>query len=180
MITPYACMPDTRAAIDFYVAAFGAQVSVEPMVMDDGRIGHAEITMGDARVMMSDPYPELHVVAPAPEGASVTLYLDVADVDATTDRAVAAGAVLDRDRRIPTTAGWPSSATRPGTAGCCTRSDRALRPSGGRHLGVNTHPGREPTCGPATQPRRNSASSASHSQVSYSCGDQPRRPTSSS
>lgn len=95
MITPYVCFPDTRAALDWYVRAFGATVTVEPME-DGGTVGHAEFEVAGARVMASDPYPELHVAPPAAGGAAVTLMLDVDDVDALADRAREAGATIDR------------------------------------------------------------------------------------
>ena len=96
-IRPYICTKDARAAIDWYVDAMGATVTYEPIVMDDGRIGHVELSFDGASVMMSDSYPEIHVEAPAEgRGAAVTLYLTTDDVDTVTQRAVERGAVLDR------------------------------------------------------------------------------------
>ena len=54
-IRPYICSRDARAAIDWYVDAMGATITYEPIVMDDGRIGHVELSFGGATVMMSDP-----------------------------------------------------------------------------------------------------------------------------
>lgn len=96
-IWPYICVADARAAVQWYVTAMGAVVTVEPIVMPDGRVGHAELTFGGARVMLSDPHPEIAVDAPADgRGAAVTLYLTTDDVDALTERATGAGATLDR------------------------------------------------------------------------------------
>ena len=96
-IRPYVCTRDARAAIDWYVDAMGAAVTYEPIVMEDGRIGHVELSFGGATVMMSDAYPEIHVDAPAEgRGAAVTLYLTTDDVDGLTSRAVDRGAILDR------------------------------------------------------------------------------------
>lgn len=96
-IRPYLCTRDARAAVDWYVEAMGAAVTVEPIVMDDGRIGHVELSFGGATVMMSDAYPELNVEAPLDgRGAAVTLHLTTDDVDALTTRAVDRGAALDR------------------------------------------------------------------------------------
>ena len=96
-IRPYICTRDARAAVDWYVDAMGAAVTYEPIVMDDGRIGHVELSFGGATVMMSDAYPEIHVEAPLEgRGAAVTLYLTTDDVDALTHRSVERGAVLDR------------------------------------------------------------------------------------
>lgn len=96
-IWPYICTGDARAAIDWYVSAMGAAVTHEPIVMEDGRIGHVELSFDGARVMMADPFPEVHVDAPEPgRGAAVTLYLTTPDVDGFADRAAAAGATIDR------------------------------------------------------------------------------------
>jgi uncharacterized glyoxalase superfamily protein PhnB len=96
-IHPYICTGNARAAIDWYVQAMGAVVTYEPIVMDDGRIGHVELSFDGAQVMMSDPYPELHVEAPADgRGAAVTLYLTTPDVDGCAARAAGAGATIDR------------------------------------------------------------------------------------
>jgi uncharacterized glyoxalase superfamily protein PhnB len=96
-LTPYLAVADARRAIEWYREAFGAAVTVEPIVMPDGRVGHVELSVGDGTWMMSDEHPELQVEAPAPgRGAAVTLHLVVADVDAMARQAVSAGATLDR------------------------------------------------------------------------------------
>ena len=96
-LTPYLVVPDARAALDFYATAFGAAPRGEPYVQDDGRIGHAEVVVAGALVMLADEFPELDLLSPlARGGVSTTLHLEVPDVDATTERAVAAGAVLER------------------------------------------------------------------------------------
>ncbi len=96
-ITPYLAVADARHALGWYAEAFGARPHGEPIVMPDGRIGHAEIELDGARMMLSDAYPDIGVVAPEPgQGASVTLHVEVADVDAATAQAVDAGARLDR------------------------------------------------------------------------------------
>jgi uncharacterized glyoxalase superfamily protein PhnB len=96
-LTPYLAVRDARAAIDWYVEHVGAEVTYEPIVMPDGRIGHTELTVDGARWMMSDEHPELQVEAPDPgRGAAVTLHLTVEDVDGLVDRVVAGGATLDR------------------------------------------------------------------------------------
>jgi PhnB protein len=96
-LTPYLCVADARKAIDWYARAFGAVVTYDPIVMDDGRIGHTELTIDGARFMLSDEFAELGVASPAPDrGAAVTLHLTVGDVQAVTNRAVPDGARLDR------------------------------------------------------------------------------------
>ena len=96
-IRPYICAGDARAAIEWYHDAMGATVSYEPIIMEDGRVGHVELSFGGAAVMMSDAYPDLHVEPPLEgRGVPVTLYLTTDDVDGLTTRAVERGAVLDR------------------------------------------------------------------------------------
>ncbi|MCU1373434.1 MAG: hypothetical protein JWO68_720 [Actinomycetia bacterium] len=94
--TPYLIVADARAALAFYVAAFDAEVTSR-MEMDDGRIGHAELTIGGAPFMLADEFPELGYEGPlARGGTTVSIHLDVEDVDAATESAVAAGATLER------------------------------------------------------------------------------------
>lgn len=96
-ITPYLAVRGARSALDWYQQALGARLHGEPIVMGDGRIGHSEFDIGGATLFLSEEHPELGVAAPSPgAGASVTLYLEVADVDAALGRAVTAGARLDR------------------------------------------------------------------------------------
>ncbi len=97
VLTPYLAVRDARAAIAWYVDHLGAEVTYEPIVMPDGRIGHSELAVDGARWMLADEHPEIQVEAPTPgRGAAVTLHLTVADVDGLTGRAVAGGALLDR------------------------------------------------------------------------------------
>jgi uncharacterized glyoxalase superfamily protein PhnB len=96
-LTPYLAVGDARRAIEWYVEHLGAEVTYEPIVMPDGRVGHVELTVDGGRWMMADEHPEIAVQAPAPDrGAAVTLHLGVGDVDALVGRAVAGGARLDR------------------------------------------------------------------------------------
>ena len=96
-LTPYLVVPDARAALTFYAEAFGAAPRGEPYVEQDGRIGHAEVMVAGARVMLADEFPELGLLGPlARGGVSTTLHLEVPDVDATVARAVDAGAALER------------------------------------------------------------------------------------
>lgn len=96
-ITPYLAVAGAAAAIDWYREAFGARLRGQPIVMADGHIGHAELDLAGAGLMLSEEHPEAGVAAPEPGlGAAVTLHLEVPDVDAVIDRAVSAGARLDR------------------------------------------------------------------------------------
>jgi uncharacterized glyoxalase superfamily protein PhnB len=99
MITPYLTVKDARAAIDWYRNAFGARVSFEPIVMDDGRIGHVELTIGDdSTFMMSDEFDSAGVAAPDPtRHSSVTLHVETSAVDVVVRQAKAVGAQVDRD-----------------------------------------------------------------------------------
>ncbi len=96
-VTPYLAVADARGALDWYVEVLGARLLAEPVVMPDGRVGHAELELEGARLMLSDEHPEIGVVAPAPGvGAAVTLHAEVAEVDRVVERAVAHGAALER------------------------------------------------------------------------------------
>lgn len=98
-ITPYITVKDARAAIDWYRNAFGARVSNKPIVMDDGRIGHVELTIGnDARFMMSDEFDSAGVAAPDPtRHRSVSLHIETSAVDVVVRQAKAVGAQIDRE-----------------------------------------------------------------------------------
>jgi PhnB protein len=96
-LTPYLCVADARAAIQWYVDVLSAEVVLDPIVMDDGRIGHCELAVGDGRWMMSDEFESAGVTAPDPtRGSDVSLHLRVDDVDAACARVVASGVTLDR------------------------------------------------------------------------------------
>ena len=91
-VTPYLCVDGAGAAIDFYVEVFGA---TERMRMPEaqGKIGHAELQIGDSVIMLSDEYPEMGIRGPkAIGGTPVTMSVYVEDVDSVFDRAVKAGA----------------------------------------------------------------------------------------
>lgn len=96
-LTPYLCVADARAAIAWYADVLGATVTVDPIVMDDGRVGHVELAVDGARWMMSEQFESAGVAAPDPaRGAAVSMHLSVDDVDAVTARVTAAGTSLDR------------------------------------------------------------------------------------
>lgn len=96
-VTPYICVDDCRAAIAWYAEVLEAKVVVEPIVMEDGRVGHCELDVDGARWMMSDAFDSAGVAAPDPtRHPAVSLHLTVADVDATAARAATAGITLDR------------------------------------------------------------------------------------
>ena len=95
-ITPYLIVAGGAKALEFYRRAFGA-IERERMQDPSGKIRHAEITIGDSRVMLADEHPEVGALAPETVGGSpVGLHLYVGDVDAVVARAVAAGATLTR------------------------------------------------------------------------------------
>jgi PhnB protein len=95
-VTPYLSIRGAAQAIEFYKKAFGA-AEVMRMPGPEGKLGHAEIRIGDSRIMLSDEYPQMAFMGPQTRGGStVHIHLYVRDVDATTERAVAAGAKLIR------------------------------------------------------------------------------------
>lgn len=96
---PYLIVDGAAAALEFYREAFGA-VETLRLAYPDGRIGHAEIRIGDGVVMLADEHPEFDCIGPRSIGGSpVGLMLYVADVDAMFARAVAAGAQVKREVR---------------------------------------------------------------------------------
>jgi uncharacterized glyoxalase superfamily protein PhnB len=95
-LTPYLVVRDARAAISWYTDALGARVVGDPYVMDDDRIGHAELAVGGATLYLADEHPELGLAAPEPGRVPVSLHLTVDDVDAAVARAADAGATVER------------------------------------------------------------------------------------
>jgi uncharacterized glyoxalase superfamily protein PhnB len=95
-LIPYLVVRDARQAIAWYVEAFGARAIGDPYVMDDDRIGHAEIEVGGASLYLADPFPELGLTGPDDGRVAVSLHLSVTDVDAAVARADAAGATVER------------------------------------------------------------------------------------
>ena len=90
--TPYLCVKGGLAALDFYKTAFGA-IETLRIVDKDGRLGHGDIEIEGASIMISDEWPEGGVFSPQTLGGSpVSVHLYVGNVDALTRRALAAGA----------------------------------------------------------------------------------------
>ncbi|HEX6933483.1 MAG TPA: VOC family protein [Streptosporangiaceae bacterium] len=100
-LTPYIVVSDARRAMGWYVEVLGAQRRGEPYVNADGTIGHAEVGIGDAVLMLSevsDLWPDVPVRAPvSPATFSHSLHLEVNDVDTTTDLARRSGASVERE-----------------------------------------------------------------------------------
>ena len=93
---PYLRVHSAADAIDFYKRAFGAAELLR-LTAPDGRIGHAEIKLGPASIMLSDEYPEAGINGPRTlGGTSCAIHLHVADVDAAFAQAVSAGATVVR------------------------------------------------------------------------------------
>jgi PhnB protein len=93
-VTPYLAVDDAARAIEFYKDAFGANERVR-MEAPGGKIGHAELEIGDSLVMLSDPFPQSDSKPPKElGGASGGVFLYVEDVDAAVKQAVNAGATI--------------------------------------------------------------------------------------
>ena len=94
--TPYLIVNNAAAAIDFYKRAFGA-TELMRMDMPGGRVGHAEIRIGDSPIMLADEFPEMNARGPhAIGGTPVSIMLYVDDVDAVVKQAETAGAKVTR------------------------------------------------------------------------------------
>ena len=93
-VTPYLAVDDAAQAIDFYKRAFGAKERMR-MEAPGGKIGHAELEIGDSVVMLSDPFPQSSVRSPKElRGTSASVFMYVEDVDAVVKQAVDAGATV--------------------------------------------------------------------------------------
>jgi PhnB protein len=95
-VTPYLIVSNAARALDFYKQAFGA-TELMRMEQPGGKVGHAEIQIGDSRVMLADEFPEMGAKSPDSIGGSpVGLMLYVPDVDTRFKQALAAGAKEQR------------------------------------------------------------------------------------
>jgi PhnB protein len=95
-VMPYLTVDGASAAIDFYTTVFGAKERLR-MPAPDGKVGHAELEIGDSVVMLADAFADMGNQTPAALGGTpVTVMVYVADVDAVFDRALKAGATEER------------------------------------------------------------------------------------
>ena len=95
-ITPYLIVRGAAEAIEFYKRAFGAQ-EVMRVGAPGEKIGHAELQIGDSRIMMADEHPEVNALAPHTPGSSgVGICLYVPNVDEIVQQAIEAGATVER------------------------------------------------------------------------------------
>jgi PhnB protein len=93
-VSPYLAVDDAARAIEYYARAFGAKELVR-MDAPGGKIGHAELEIGDSRIMLSDPFPQASTRPPKElGGASASVFMYVEDVDAVVKQAVDAGATV--------------------------------------------------------------------------------------
>ena len=95
-VSPYLIVAGADRALDFYKQAFGA-TELFRHNGPDGKVGHAEVRIGDTVVMIADEHPDFGAHGPGKFGGSpVSLHMYVEDVDAVADRAVKAGAKITR------------------------------------------------------------------------------------
>ena len=95
-VTAYLCCAGAAKAMAFYSEAFGAE-EVTRWPEPDGRLGHAEMKIGETTLFISDEFPELDVRGPlARGGSSVAFVVAVEDADTVFARALAAGATVER------------------------------------------------------------------------------------
>ena len=96
---PYLRVRDGSAAIRFYAAACDAVESFR-LTEPGGRLGHAELKLGPATLMLSEEFPEMGIVGPATTGScSMDLHLHVDDCDTAMKQAIDAGATLVREAK---------------------------------------------------------------------------------
>jgi PhnB protein len=95
-ITPYLIVDNAMEAINFYKKIFGAKEAFR-MDRPDGKVGHAELKIGDTKIMLADVYPEMGAHSPRSYGGSpVSIHLYIKNVDAVVQKAVSAGARLTK------------------------------------------------------------------------------------
>ena len=95
-VVPYLYVDGAQAAIDFYTDVLGANVRMT-MPGPDGKIGHAELSIGDSVIMLADEFPDMGVRGPKSVGGTpVAIHVYVEDVDATYEMALRAGSTTLR------------------------------------------------------------------------------------
>ena len=93
-VVPHLCVKDGVAAVEFYKKALGA-TNVTVHTMPNGKVMHAELTIGDSVIMLADEFPEMGSALRSPQtlnGCACSLQVSVADCDASFKRATDAGA----------------------------------------------------------------------------------------
>ena len=91
-LSPYLCVDGAAQAIDFYTEVLGATERMR-MAGPDGKVGHAELSLGESIIMLADEHPDMGFLSPRRiGGTTVTLHTYVEDVDTVFERALAAGA----------------------------------------------------------------------------------------
>ncbi len=95
-VTAYLIVDGAAAAIDFYTSVLGATERMR-MAGPDGKVGHAELELGDSVIMLADEHPEIDALGPGSVGGTpVSLHVYVEDVDRVFERAIEAGAKAQR------------------------------------------------------------------------------------
>jgi PhnB protein len=95
-LTPYLIVADAARAIDFYQRVFGAK-ELFRLSEPSGKIGHAELRIGDSKLMLADEYPDFGALGPARVGGTpVAIHLYIEDVDAKVALAQSEGATVLR------------------------------------------------------------------------------------
>jgi PhnB protein len=95
-VTPYLIVKGAAKAIDYYKKVFGATETVR-MNGPDGKVGHAELKIGNSHIMLADENPSMgagHTSADTVGGSPVSLYVYLPDVDDVVKRATTEGAKL--------------------------------------------------------------------------------------
>ncbi len=95
-VTPYLIVKGAADAIEFYKRAFNA-TEIMRVEGTGGKLGHAEMQIGDSRIMLADEHPEMNALAPqSPGSAGVSICLYVENVDVVVAQAISAGAKVQR------------------------------------------------------------------------------------
>jgi PhnB protein len=103
--TPYLIVKGAAEALDFYKKAFGA-TELYRLAAPGGKIGHAEIKIGNSPIMLAEEHPEWNAISPQTLGGSpISILLYVEDVDARFNQAVAAGAGIPGEGQLKSLSG---------------------------------------------------------------------------
>ena len=98
-VTAYLAINGAAEAIEFYKQAFGATEHYR-LPAPGGKVGHAELIIGNSLVYLADEAPELDFLSPTTRGGATAIFaIEVDDADAAFERAVSAGATVDRGLR---------------------------------------------------------------------------------
>jgi len=130
-VTPYLCIDGAAEAIEFYGKVFGATQRGDRMPAPGGKVGHAELQLGDSVIMLSDEFPDMNMRSPkAVGGTPIVMSVYVEDVDAVSSGPCRlARRPCGPSRTSSTATGQASSRTRSAIGGVSPATSRTSPPT---------------------------------------------------